>query len=222
VFLADKSVSVCSHKERRGCPLSITNLFFAEEMLQAISSTLAPDTPPVIAFRRQWNEFLRFYAENKPLGHKSQPVEKTHLAHHLQNMLKLLLKEQQERKELQKGELLPCMEFLIRHQVLDVLSSICQADSPPGIRPHIFNFFTFLTSRVKQAILPYVNVYHPMRRLLMISAMSKASPTESQELAFITSLVTKLSAETELLSLFAHHARAGEDVSHCSSRRYLH
>ena len=46
-------------------------------------------------------------------------------------MLKLLMREQQT---LEEGSLGSCMEYLINHQVLDVLSSICQADTPPGIR----------------------------------------------------------------------------------------
>ncbi len=45
----------------------------------ALEGALAPDVPPVVDFRHQWNLFLRFYAERKPLAHKSQPVEKTHL-----------------------------------------------------------------------------------------------------------------------------------------------
>ncbi len=92
-------------------------------------------------------------------------------------MLKLLMREQ---REIEEGSLGACMEYLVHHQVLDILSSICQADTPPGIRPYIFNFFTFLLSRIKQMIVPYVNVYYPMRRLLMLSTMVKASPTENQ------------------------------------------
>lgn len=57
----------------------------------AVQKALAPDVPGVVDLRHQWNLFLRFYAENKPLGHKSQPVEKTNLVFHLNNMLKLLM-----------------------------------------------------------------------------------------------------------------------------------
>ncbi len=130
-------------------------------------------------------------------------------------MLKLLMREQRESDCSSLGA---CMEFLIHHQVLDILSSICQADTPPGIRPYVFNFFIFLVARIQQTILPYVSVYLPMRRLLMLSTMVKASPTENQELTFITSLVSKIKASPELLPLFAHQARPG-DISHCSSRR---
>lgn len=69
----------------------------------------------------------------------------------------------------------------------------------------------------QQTILPYVNVYYPMRRLLMLSAVSKASPTEPQELAFVHALVMKLKPAPEFVTLFAHEAKPG-DSSHSSSR----
>ena len=31
----------------------------------------------------------------------------------------------------------PCMEFVIERQILDILSTLCQADIPPGLRPHV-------------------------------------------------------------------------------------
>ena len=106
-------------------------------------------------------------------------------------------------------------------QILDILSSLCQADIPPGIRPYIYRVFIFLVENLRiqqQEFLPYVNVYLPIRRLLMLSCAGKASPTESQELSFLAALVFRMKTDPELLTLFAHDSRPG-DVSHCSSRR---
>ena len=101
-----------------------------------------------------------------------------------------------------------------------MLSTLCQADVPPGLRPHVIRFFLYLVGHVPpdQVILPYVTVYLPMRRLLALFCASKASPTESQELAFIVSLVAHLTRKPELLSLFAYQPVPG-DCSHSSSRR---
>lgn len=182
---------------------------------QAFEAALAPEVPKIVDFRHHWSHFLRFYAENKPLSHKSQPVERTHLVFHLNQMLKLLIQEQ---KEVEAHSMGPCMEYVINHQVLDILSSLAQADTPPGLRPYIINLFVFLLTKIKQTILPYVNVYYPMRRLLMLSSIVKASPTENQEMLFITSLVTKIKAQPECLTLFAHESLPGE-YSRTSSRR---
>ena len=57
----------------------------------------------------------------------------------------------------------PCMEFVIERQILDILSTLCQADIPPGLRPHVIRVFIFFMTHVKQTILPYVGVYLPIR-----------------------------------------------------------
>jgi hypothetical protein len=57
----------------------------------------------------------------------------------------------------------PCMEFVIERQILDILSTLCQADIPPGLRPHIIRVFIFFMTHIKQTILPYVGVYLPIR-----------------------------------------------------------
>ena len=67
-------------------------------------------------------------------------MEGTNLALHLNAMLKILVREAKDRPGEDGGEISmgPCMEYLLNRQVLDVLSSVCQADVPPGIRPYIY------------------------------------------------------------------------------------
>lgn len=60
----------------------------------------------------------------------------------------------------------PCMELVIERQVLDILSTLCQADIPPGLRPHIIRVFIFFMTHIKQTILPYVGVYLPIRWII--------------------------------------------------------
>ena len=100
------------------------------------------------------------------------------------------------------------------------MSTLCQADVPPGLRPHIIRFFLYLVGHVHpdQVILPYVTVYLPIRRLLALFCASKASPTEPQEWAFVVALVAHLKRKPELLSLFAYQPVPG-DCSHSTSRR---
>ena len=58
-----------------------------------------------------------------------------------------------------------------------------------------------------QSFLAYVSVYLPIRRLLMLSCAGKASPTESQEVAFVAALVARTKTDPGLLVLFAHDSR---------------
>ena len=54
------------------------------------------------------------------------------------------------KSELKNSEVLtrlgPCMEFVIERQILDILSTLCQADIPPGLRPHIIRHTIHKTS----------------------------------------------------------------------------
>ena len=52
-----------------------------------------------------------------------------------------------EQRELEANSMGSCMEYLINHQVLDILSSLAQADTPPGIRPYLINFFIFMLTK---------------------------------------------------------------------------
>ena len=104
--------------------------------VQSAASTLAPDLPPVVDFRHHWNEFLKYYVctgkRSNDKERTRRPIEMTHQAHHLNSMLKLLAKEQREthtehatkvnERETNTSQnnhsgLLPCMEYLVDHQV---------------------------------------------------------------------------------------------------------
>jgi len=98
--------------------------------------------------------------------------------------------------------LTPSMEFLLHHNVLDILVTLCQADSPPGIRPYIFNVFIFLLEKTKYAILPETSCHQPLRRLVLVCTLTKASPTESQEIKFITMLCGKIKRTPDLIHIF--------------------
>jgi len=90
------------------------------------------------------------------------------------------------------------MEFVIEKQILDILSTLCQADIPPGklrllmilftaflkrvifagLRPHIIRNFIFFMTHIKQTILPYVGVYLPIRYFSKLNRKCKINSHE--------------------------------------------
>ncbi|XP_040573325.1 FHF complex subunit HOOK interacting protein 2A [Lepeophtheirus salmonis] len=186
-------------------------------MFGALKEALAPEVPLITDFKHHWSLFIEFYGSKgtqNSLEKKSVPIEQTYLTHHLNAILKILSKEREIEGDANIG---PCMEYLIQNQCLDILSTLCQSDVPPGIRPYIFKLFNFLLGRIKTPI-AYVEVFRPIRRLLMFCASEKASPTEDLEIEFISGLLRRLRSSPELLSLFAHASKPGIG-SHSSSRR---
>lgn len=169
-------------------------------MLGLLSSVVAPDVPPVQDFKHHWDSFLHYYSTKQHSELKSEPIEATKLTFHLNKMLKLLVEEQSSVPS--SHQLTSSMEFLLHQNVLDILVTLCQADSPPGIRPYIFNVFIFLLEKTKYAILPETSCHQPMRRLVLVCTLTKASPTESQEIKFITMLCGKIKRTPDLIHIF--------------------
>jgi len=181
-------------------------------MLSLLSSVVAPEVPPVQDIDHHWNQFLHYYA-SRPVAHlKKDPVEETKLVFHLQKMLKLLMEEQsntsaqattsKESPTKSTMTLCPCLEYVLNQNVLDTLVTLCQADSPPGIRPFIFNVFIFLLQSIRYPLLPEAACHQPLRRLVLVCTLTKASPTETQEIKFITMLCGKVRETPDLIHIF--------------------
>jgi len=183
-------------------------------MLGLLSSVVAPDVPPVEDFKHHWEKFLNYYATKQHCELKSEPIEATKLTFHINKMLKLLVEEQSSTQVLH--QLTPSLEFLLHHDVLDILVTLCQADSPPGIRPYIFNVFIFLLEKIKYALLPETSCHQPMRRLVLVCTLTKASPTESQEIKFITMLCGKIKRKPDLIHIFLDSSVKDVGVTPCS------
>ena len=171
-------------------------------MLSLISKVVAPDVPAVTDFRQHWNQFLHYYATKPHSQLKSEPIEATRLTFHLNKMLKLLVEEQAEAAAKGVGGMSPSLEYLLNTGVLDILVTLCQADSPPGVRPYIINVFIFLLEKIKYPLLPETACHQPLRRLVLICGLTKASPTESQEMKLLTILCGKIRAKPDLIHIF--------------------
>ena len=184
---------------------------FPHKMLNLLSSVVAPDVPPVRDFRHHWDQFLHYYSTRPHAQLKSEPIEATNLTFHLNKMLKLLVEEQAAARSPQG--MAPSLEFLLHHNVLDILVTLCQADSPPGIRPYIFNVFIFLLEKVRYALLPETACHQPLRRLVLICTLTKASPTESQEIRFLTILCGKIRAKPDLIHIFLDSSTKDSSVT---------
>lgn len=182
-------------------------------MLSLLSSVVAPDLPPVHDFQHHWSMFLNYYSTKQHSELKSEPIESTKLTFHINKMLKLLIEEQ---NSVESCQLTPSMEFLLHNNVLDILVSLCQADSPPGIRPYIFNVFIFLLDKAKYSILPETSCHQPMRRLVLVCTLLKASPTESQEIMFLTKLCGKIKQKPDLIHIFLDSSLKDTIVTPCS------
>jgi len=185
-------------------------------MLGAIGRFVAPEVSPLQDVKDHWARFLEYYSSRTVLTLKAEPIEQTRLTFHLNKILAILVHEQEESSN---ESLEPCLEFFLHQDILNILVTLCQADTPPGIRPYIFKVFIFLLDEVKYPLLYETACHLPLCRLTLVCSLTKASPTESQEIEFLSLLCGKIRKSPHLVQVFLpEESDGGKPPSNISSR----
>jgi len=184
-------------------------------MLGALGSLLAPEVSPLQDLQHHWTAFLEYYASKTVRDLKAEPVEKTFLTFHLNKILAILVKEEENSDG---KSLLPCLEHVLYQDILNILVTLCQADTPPGIRPYIFKLFIFLLDKVKYALLCETACHLPISRLTLVCSINKASPSESQEIEFLSLLTNTIVEQPHLVQVFIP-SKGSNLKSNMSSRK---
>lgn len=72
-------------------------------------------------------------------------------------LLQILLKEDVESKS--DGTTGPCLEYLLKHNLLDLLATLATSDDPPGMRQYVLRFITQTLNHLKAPILAHNSVF---------------------------------------------------------------
>uniref|UniRef100_A0A8C0G624 FHF complex subunit HOOK interacting protein 2A n=1 Tax=Chelonoidis abingdonii TaxID=106734 RepID=A0A8C0G624_CHEAB len=127
------------------------------------------------------------------------PVTDTNIPSHLEQMLDILVQEEHERES---GETGPCMEYLLHHKILETLYTLGKADCPPGMKQQVLAFYTKLLGRIRQPLLPHINVYKPVQKLIRLCGEVLTAPTENEEIQFLCIVCAKLKQDPYLVNFF--------------------
>uniref|UniRef100_K7G3E6 FHF complex subunit HOOK interacting protein 2A n=1 Tax=Pelodiscus sinensis TaxID=13735 RepID=K7G3E6_PELSI len=114
-------------------------------------------------------------------------------------MLDILVQEENERES---GETGPCMEYLLHHKILETLYTLGKADCPPGMKQQVLTFYTKLLGRIRQPLLPHINVHKPVQKLIRLCGEVLAAPTENEEIQFLCIVCAKLKQDPYLVNFF--------------------
>lgn len=123
----------------------------------------------------------------------------TNIPSHLEQMLDILVQEENERES---GETGPCMEYLLHHKILETLYTLGKADCPPGMKQQVLAFYTKLLGRIRQPLLPHINVHRPVQKLIRLCGEVLATPTENEEIQFLCIVCAKLKQDPYLVNFF--------------------
>ncbi|KAG2462460.1 ATRN1 protein, partial [Polypterus senegalus] len=149
--------------------------------------------------REEWRR-----PEEKKKDYDKAPVTDTNIPSHMEQMLDILIQEENERES---GETGPCMEYLLHHKILETLYTLGKADCPPGMKQQVLLFYTKLLGRIKQPLLPHINVHRPVQKLIRLCGEVLAAPTENEEIQFLCIVCAKLKQDPYLVSFFLEDGR---------------
>ncbi|XP_074855183.1 FHF complex subunit HOOK interacting protein 2A isoform X1 [Carettochelys insculpta] len=165
-------------------------------ILQHAVEALAPSLPLQEDFVYHWKAITHYYIETSD---DKAPVTDTNIPSHLEQMLDILVQEENERES---GETGPCMEYLLHHKILETLYTLGKADCPPGMKQQVLAFYTKLLGRIRQPLLPHINVHKPVQKLIRLCGEVLAAPTENEEIQFLCTVCAKLKQDPYLVNFF--------------------
>ncbi|XP_005995379.1 protein FAM160B1 isoform X2 [Latimeria chalumnae] len=165
-------------------------------ILQHAVEALAPSLPLQEDFVYHWKAITHYYIETSD---DKAPVTDTNIPSHLEQMLDILVQEEQERES---GETGPCMEYLLHHKILETLYTLGKADCPPGMKQQVLVFYTKLLGRIRQPLLPHINVHRPVQKLVRLCGEVLTAPTENEEIQFLCIVCAKLKQDPYLVNFF--------------------
>ncbi|XP_032080718.1 protein FAM160B1 isoform X1 [Thamnophis elegans] len=180
-------------------------------ILQHAVEALAPSLPLQEDFVYHWKAITHYYIETSD---DKAPVTDTNIPSHLEQMLDILVQEENERES---GETGPCMEYLLHHKILETLYTLGKADCPPGMKQQVLSFYTKLLGRIRQPLLPHINVHRPVQKLIRLCGEVLATPTENEEIQFLCTVCSKLKQDPYLVNFFLEVIPG--PVLHISSRQ---
>ncbi|OCT69724.1 hypothetical protein XELAEV_18036648mg [Xenopus laevis] len=172
-------------------------------ILQQAVEALAPSLPLQEDFVYHWKAITHYYIETSD---DKAPVTDTNIPSHLEQMLDILVQEENERES---GETGPCMEYLLHHKVLETLYTLGKADCPPGMKQQVLIFYTKLLGRIRQPLLPHINVHRPVQKLIRLCGEVLANPTENEEIQFLCIVCAKLKQDPYLVNFFLENKSKG-------------
>ncbi|KAM8924113.1 FHF complex subunit HOOK interacting protein 2A [Pelodytes ibericus] len=178
-------------------------------ILQQAVEALAPSLPLQEDFVYHWKAITHYYIETSD---DKAPVTDTNIPSHLEQMLDILVQEENERES---GETGPCMEYLLHHKVLETLYTLGKADCPPGMKQQVLVFYTKLLGRIRQPLLPHINVHRPVQKLIRLCGEVLANPTENEEIQFLCIVCSKLKQDPYLVNFFLENQSKASQSSNC-------
>ncbi|XP_054273575.1 FHF complex subunit HOOK interacting protein 2A-like [Macrosteles quadrilineatus] len=167
-------------------------------VLQNAFDALAPPAPLHEDFVYHWKRLMKHYLDVAATNKVA--IELTNIPAHLEQLEKILLKEDAETSP--EEATAPCLEYLMKHNLLDLLATLAISDDPPGMRQYVLRFITQILTHLQASILAHSAIFPPLQRLIEMCNGLCPTPSEFEEVKFLFSLSAQLRKHPNLVYVY--------------------
>lgn len=174
-------------------------------VLESIEEIIAPSPTLFQNFEYNWKLIKTFYTKVKQ--NDKQHIDETNIPYYIEQMLQILIKEEEEIKELQRTKngtekTAECMEFLLENKPLDLLVDLALNEHPVGCRRWVLRWIKKYLTCLENPIIAHGSVFKPILRLMSVCKGSLASPYELDEILFLEAVSGIIGKNPENVKLF--------------------
>lgn len=181
-------------------------------VLESIEEIVAPSPTLFQNFEYNWKLIKTFYM--KISQNDNQHIDNTNIPYYMEQMLQILIKEENEIKELnnQKSDspaekqppqkTAECLEFLLESKPLDLLVDLAMNEKPVGCRRWVLKWIKRYLTCLENPMLAHGSIFKPILKLMTVCKGALASPYEMDEILFLEAVAGLIGKTPELIKLF--------------------
>lgn len=157
---------------------------------------MAPNPTLVQDFDYQWKIIKTFYTRS----HEKVHIDDTNIPIHLEKMLQILIKEQEDQKY--SNSPTECFEFLLVNRPFDLLVEFAANEQPVGIRSHVLNWMKRFLTCIVNPQLEHASIFQPIQKLVQLCNGTQASPYDMEEILLLEAVSGLIRKDSFLINLF--------------------
>lgn len=181
-------------------------------VLESIEQVVAPDPTLFQSFEFHWKLIKNFYQKTR--DKHEERVENTNIPHYLEQMLKILIREEEEVREFYQRKMknpeemkdeqkvAECMDFILENKPLDLLVDLAINEHPVGVRQWILKWMKRYLTCMENPVISHGSVFKPILKLMTVCNGNLASPYELDEILFLEAVSGWIGKIPEIAKLF--------------------
>lgn len=179
-------------------------------VFESLGETLAPDPTNFQNFEYNWKLIKTFYSKT---SQNEKHIDDTNIPYYLEQMLKILIKEEGEVKEYYRlkmespdkfkdQKIADCMNFVLENRPLDLLVELAISEKPVGARVWVLKWMRRYLTCLENPVLAHGSVFKPILKLMTVCNGTMASPYESEEILFLEAVAGLIGKTPEIMRFF--------------------